>query len=216
MTARDVLDSAHYLGARGARARFVFEISGCVMTFSGPSSRRLPSDWLELSRWCIVDGVGSQHWKAALSWLEAKSSTTTIVSYSDPSVGHTGALYRACNWHWAPTWHVLRPPPTGAGIRGGKRQAAKHRWVFLLRPDGRRAEALALRDKTLARRFPFAEYREPQWKNGRPLDTNRANAYKLWLQQSVSLTHEPLPYCYPDADTLGYDEGSEEAVQSDE
>gem|GEM_PF-3993053 len=201
----DVLDSAHYLGSKGARARFVVELPGCIMTFSGPSSRRLPSDWLELSRWCILEGTGSKHWKDALLQLqrERESEATTIVSYSDPSVGHTGSLYRACNWHWAPTWHVLRPPPTGAGTRGGKRQAAKHRWVFLLRPDDRRKEALALRDEALVRRFPFAEYREPKWKNGRPLDTGRANAYKLWFNMM-----NKNDYCYPDADSLGYDGGA--------
>ena len=66
----DVLDSAHYLGSKGARARFVVELPGCIMTFSGPSSRRLPSDWLELSRWCILEGTGSKHWKDALLQLQ--------------------------------------------------------------------------------------------------------------------------------------------------
>ena len=49
---------------------------------------------------------------------------TTIVSYSDPSVGHTGALYRACNWLWAPTWHRLQPPPTGCGSWDGKKRSS--------------------------------------------------------------------------------------------
>jgi hypothetical protein len=65
----------------------------------------------------------------------------TLVSYSDPSAGHTGSLYRACNWTWAPTWHRLRPPPTGNGNwGGGKSQAVKDRWVFhVARKDPARA-----------------------------------------------------------------------------
>jgi hypothetical protein len=158
----------------------VFEAPGCTMTFSGPSSRRLPADWFELSRWCITSGVGSQHWASAVEWLRSNAPTcTTVVSYSDPSVGHDGALYRACNWWWAPTWHVLRPPPTGAGTRGGKRQAAKHRWVYLLRPDDRRGALLALRDATLARRYPWAGYQEPTWRRGVPV-RSRADAFRMF------------------------------------
>ena len=185
--AADVLDGNHYLGSKGARPRLTYEASGCVMVFSGPSSRRLPTDWLELSRWCIVDGVGSQHWARALAWLRQQTEATTVVSYSDPSVGHDGALYRACGWEWAPTWHVLRPPPSGNGVRGGKAQAVKHRWVFLLRPDDRRAEALTMRDPSLARRFPDAGYREPRWKKGKPI-SDRASAYR-----AIMAVRSPMP-----------------------
>lgn len=168
-TWRSTLDESHYLSASGSRPRHVYEDAHGVIVFAGPSSRRLPSDWLELSRWCLSDGAGSQQWRAAVAWLRARSQATTVVSYSDPSVGHTGALYRACNWVWAPAWHVLREPPTGAGIRGGKRQRAKHRWVYLLRPDARREEALRLRDESLERRFPWASFREPRWRRGHPV-----------------------------------------------
>ena len=176
------LDANHYLGSSGARGRHVYEDNHGVIVFSGPASRRIPSDWLELSRWCISPGgTGSQQWAACLSWLRGFTSATTIISYSDPSVGHTGALYRACGWEWAPTWHVLRPPPTGAGIRGGKRQEAKHRWVYLLRPDERRQEILSLKDAALAKRFPLAGYVEPKWRQcGRPVQSARADAFRLW------------------------------------
>src|SRR5262245_32974721 len=98
----------HYLGPihRGR----VYRDDAGVMVFANPSSRRLPQDrWLELMRWCIVSDVenaGSQQWARVRRWLiETYSAVTTIVSYSDPSAGHTGALYRACGWLWAPTWH---------------------------------------------------------------------------------------------------------------
>ena len=75
---------------------------------------------------------------------------TTVVSYSDPSVGHTGALYKACNWEWAPTWHRLRPPPTGNGSwRDGEQQSVKDRWVFKLAKDARRDEILSVKDAAL-------------------------------------------------------------------
>lgn len=107
-------------------------------------------------------------------WLrQTRPDATTVVSYSDPSVGHTGALYRACNWFWAPTWHRLRPAPSGHGkwTKGGKVEAVKDRWVFCLAPDAEREALLAVQDDALKRRMPWAEYREgrggdyKRWKN---------------------------------------------------
>lgn len=147
------LDEHHYLGA--ARRGFAWSDEWGVLVLSAPTSRHLPSDWLELSRWCLVGGknAGSQQWAAVARWLRANHPTTTVVSYSDPSVGHTGALYKACNWIWAPTWLRLRPPPSGGGSWDGKTmQVPKDRWVYPLRPDARRAEVLAVRDKSLVRR----------------------------------------------------------------
>jgi len=162
-----VLAAEHYLGASGARPREIYQDDHGVIVFAACSSRRLPSGWLELSRWCLRDRRGSEQWAKAARWIAARSETSTIVSYSDPSVGHDGALYRAANWVWAPTWHVLREPPTGAGIRGGKRQRAKHRWVYLIRPDSGRHDVLRLRDESLERRYPWVGYQEPRWKHGR-------------------------------------------------
>jgi hypothetical protein len=179
------LDSAHYLGARGARARLVYSDDHGLIVFSGVSSRRLDRTWLELSRWCIAPGGrGSVQWAACVEWLGDRTDATTIVSYSDPSVGHTGALYRACNWVWAPVWHVLREPPSGAGLRGGKRQRAKHRWVYLLRPDPGRESLLQLRDESLRRRYPWAEYREPEWKRGRP-QLRDQDRFRRWAALSA-------------------------------
>lgn len=170
--ANAILEKHHYLGSinRG----FVFADDHGVMVFANPSSRRLPHrSWIELVRWCIVSDVknaGSKQWSAARSWLLRKyPEITTVVSYSDPSNGHTGALYRACNWLWAPTWHRLRPPPTGNGNWGGqlRAQAVKDRWIAVLREDAERERLLALRDASLKRRFPYAEYREPVFKRGR-------------------------------------------------
>ena len=178
------LDSDHYLGASGARGRHVYQDAVGVIVFASPSSRRLPTDWIELSRWCLASeakNAGSAQWARAVAWLrERLPECSTVVSYSDPSVGHDGALYRASNWLWAPTWHVLRPPPTGAGMRGGKRQAAKHRWVYLLRPDERRESALSMKDESLARRFPWASYVEPEWRRGVPVVGDRPAAWRRW------------------------------------
>lgn len=159
-----VLDGFHYLGA--ARRGFAIAFADGVMVFSNPNSRRLPrGTWLELTRWCILGGknAGSQQWAAAVRTLRAAfPDVTTVVSYSDPAAGHTGALYRACNWRWAPTWHRLRPPPSGNGAWAkDKSQAVKDRWVFPIRPDPARVALLRVQDDGLRRRFPWAEYAEP-------------------------------------------------------
>jgi hypothetical protein len=186
-----LLEDRHYLG-RAHRAKFTYEDKFGVMVFATPSARNLPKDWVELVRWCLVGEViaarqwdaidsrhlaghgdrynaGSQQWKAAKTWLADKSTATTVVSYSDPSVGHTGALYRACGWLWAPTWIRLFSPPTGNGKwrDGGKAESVKDRWIAILRPDNNRAAALAVSDTRIAN-MPWAEYREPKWKRGRP------------------------------------------------
>jgi hypothetical protein len=152
----DYLDREHYLGATGRGFAWSDEYGVCVL--AKPTARYLPQDgtWLELVRWCLTGerNGGSRQWARVSRWLKAnRPDVTTVVSYSDPSAGHTGALYRACNWTWAPTWHRLRPPPSGNGSwREGEPQAVKDRWVFVLRRDVRRDGLLAVKDDALTRR----------------------------------------------------------------
>lgn len=124
-----------------------------------------------------MDYAGSRQWRAAHRWLRERfPHVTTVVSYSDPSAGHTGALYRACNWLWAPTWHRLRTPPSGNGrwTDGGKVEAVKDRWVFCLARDSERAGLLAIQDASLVRRFPYAEFRE-----------KRGGDFKRWKAEAA-------------------------------
>lgn len=166
LTPNQILSRYHYLGpiSRGC----VYRDERGVMVFANPSSRRLPHDrFIELVRWCIVAGLGSEQWRDARLWLmEAFPKATTVVSYSDPRAGHTGALYRASGWLWAPTWLRLREPPSGNGNWGTGKQSVKDRWVFTLRPDMDRARLLRVEDEPLRRRMGWAEYREPRWKRG--------------------------------------------------
>lgn len=162
--ANEILRDRHYLGT--SKRGFAYCDDAGVMVFANPSSRRLPSRWLELVRWCIVDqtkNAGSMQWSRAIRRLRADMpEVTTVVSYSDPSVGHTGALYRATNWFWAPTWHRLRPPPSGHGEwSDGRTQSVKDRWVFPIRRDPDRVDLLRLRDDSILRRDPSLVYREP-------------------------------------------------------
>lgn len=147
------LDANHYLGR--AHRGLAWSDEYGVLVLAPPTSRRLPSDWLELSRWCLSGepNAGSRQWSAVARWLRRDHpSVTTVVSYSDPALGHTGALYRACSWIWAPTWHRLREPPTGNGAwTPGARQGAKDRWVYPLRPDPRRESLLQPQDDYLLR-----------------------------------------------------------------
>jgi len=149
-TVAHFLDELHYLGATGRGFAWSDEFG--VLVLAKPTSRRLPQDgtWLELVRWCLegIPNGGSQQWARVVRCLKAEEpQVTTVVSYSDPSVGHTGALYKACNWQWAPTWHRLYPPPTGNGSwKDGVAQSVKDRWVYPLRADARRDEILRVKD----------------------------------------------------------------------
>lgn len=169
-TVADYLDGNHYLGA--AKRGFAWSDEFGVLVLSAPTSRFLPYDrWLELTRWCLIGepNAGSRQWARVKRYLlDERPDITTVVSYSDPSVGHTGSLYRACNWLWAPTWHRLRPPPSGGGTWDGVTvQSPKDRWVFPLRRDDEREEILTLRDDSVKKKYPDAEYREPLWSGRR-------------------------------------------------
>jgi hypothetical protein len=168
----EYLDVNHYLGRATRGVGWKDEFG--VLVLANPSSRRLPLTWLELTRWCLIGtkNGGSQQWARVVKWLKVEyPHVTTVVSYSDPSAGHTGALYRACNWLWAPTWHRLRPPPSGNGDWGTGKEATKDRWVFPLLFDAGRVEVLRVKDASLMKRMPWASFQEKtgaefkRWKN---------------------------------------------------
>lgn len=151
------LAERHYLGpvSRG----FAWSDEWGVVVLAKPTARRLPQDgtWLELVRWCLVGhkNGGSRQWKRiAINLRRENRRITTVVSYSDPAQGHTGALYKASGWKWAPTWHRLRPPPSGNGSwKDGEPQAVKDRWIYELRQDQRREEILRIKDDSIVRRL---------------------------------------------------------------
>lgn len=160
-TVADILRRDHYLGP--TRRGITWHDEFGVIVLCTPTGRRLPGDWLELTRWCLtgVKNGGSQQWARLRRELAAQGAST-VISYSDPAVGHTGALYRACNWWWAPTWHRLRPPPSGNGSWSpGVPSSVKDRWVFPLHDDERRVPLLTAHDEAVLKRFPEARYKEP-------------------------------------------------------
>lgn len=163
-----LLRSRHYLGPRSvAPLAFAGVLDGEVVAcqvWAKPSSRYLPSDgsWLELARWCLTPEAGTNAGSRMHGWVvrwmrRERPQITTLVSYSDPSQGHTGSLYKACNWQWAPTWHRLRPPPSGNGSWNGRDiQSVKDRWVFCVRTDVQRAEILRIKDAAVVARTEAA------------------------------------------------------------
>jgi len=168
-----LLRREHYLGPlKGGRlimaARDQSGDPVAALVWRSPTSRRMPSDgtFLELSRWCLTPAAGvnagsRSHGAAVRLIRQLFPGVTTLLSYSDPSAGHRGELYRACNYLWAPTWHRLRPPPTGLGSWDGvTRQAVKDRWVYPVRRDERLADIVAIRDAGAIRR----------WTEGPPTD----------------------------------------------
>lgn len=181
------LDADHYLGR--SRRGLAWSDEHGVAVLAAPTSRRLPGYWLELVRWCLTGekNAGSQQWAAIVRWLrQARPDVTTVVSYSDPSVGHTGSLYRACNWLWAPTWHRLRPPPTRNGAwTEGQLEAVKDRWVYLLAPDALREAALAVKDEAIVRAHPGWSYSEPLWRGHH--HRGGGADYRGWAAQEATL-----------------------------
>lgn len=152
-----LLAAEHYLGPARSGS---FAIAGwlddelvAAMVYRPPTARLLPADgtWIELSRWCLTPAAGknagSRMMGFARRYLRRTLHTVrTIVSYSDPSQGHTGALYRASGWTYAPTHHSLRFALDGTGYPSGHGtwdgatvQAPKDRWLYALRRDPQRA-----------------------------------------------------------------------------
>jgi hypothetical protein len=180
-----LLTERHYLGPTKA-ASFAWQDEGGAMVFAAPRGRHVPPAWLELVRWCITGGpnAGSSQWSRFADYARERMEVTTVVSYSDPAQGHTGALYRASNWLWAPTWHRLRPPPSGNGSWvPGQVQAVKDRWIYPLRPDPLREERLRINDSGLRAKFEWAEYREPTWRRGRFDPRSGGGDYKRWVSR---------------------------------
>lgn len=177
-----ILAERHYLGP-SARGSFTYRDDFGVIVFASPASRRLPKEWLELARWCLTGekNGGSRQWSLASKWIANECpKATTVVSYSDPSVGHTGSLYRACNWIWAPTWHRMVPPPSlGGSWDGKKKQEIKDRWIWVIREDPNRERMLSL-DSSYERRFPGAGYREPKFRKGNPIRGTGGGDYARW------------------------------------
>ena len=158
----EILRERHYLGPATRGFAWLDEFG--VIVLASPSSRHLPTDWLELTRWCLngEPNAGSKQWSKVVKHLMKCHPATTVISYSDPSVGHTGALYKACNWLWAPTWQRLRPPPSQGGSWDGKKtQSVKDRWVYPLRADPRRQSVLRVNDESLQRKG-CPSYEEPK------------------------------------------------------
>lgn len=192
-----LLSESHYLGPTKAAGFAWRDTHGCIV-FAAPRARGVPHRWLEVVRWCLTGAKngGSKQWPEAVKMIRRiRPDCTTIVSYSDRSQGHTGSLYRACNWLWAPTWHRLRPPPSGNGAWTSERQqAVKDRWVFPLLADPERASALALKDEGLLRRYPWASYAEPVWTHRRTrFDPRTGGAdFKRWIaQETTAMTPSP-------------------------
>lgn len=188
-----VLEREHYLGPlASARLILVGEVDGEVVAgqvWKWPTARGLPSTgaWLELSRWVLTSAAGynsgSRFHAAAMRYLrDNRPETTTLVSYSDPDVGHTGALYRACNWVWCPTWQRLRPPPTRGGDWGnGKgRSSVKDRWIFPLNRDDDRDEMLRINDRGAIRAWAREASIEEVERASRSLAPDLAD-YAKWL-----------------------------------
>ena len=145
-----LLSAEHYLGPASSAswccAGFVDDTLVAAMVYRWPTARMLPNDgtWLELSRWCLTPECGRNAGSRMMRWAasqlrRAMPATQTLVSYSDPGHGHTGALYRASGWTSSPTHHQERLAANGVGYPSGHGswdgltiQKPKHRWLYPL------------------------------------------------------------------------------------
>jgi hypothetical protein len=184
--ANELLSRHHYLGPLYSGGRMVIIGSRgsepvAATIWKHPTSRNLPAfgTWLELSRWCLTASAGENagsrmhRWSTRLIKQHAPE-VTTLVSYSDPAHGHTGALYRACNWQWAPTWHRLRIPPSGNGNWGTGAQSVKDRWIFCVKPDPIRESVLRVDDRAAVRHW----------------QANATSVERNWARRSLNLVDE--------------------------
>ena len=103
------LKERHYL--RSAPPGFVHVLEVCegrerigAMILGCPASRKIDCDRvLELNRMFLVDEAPKNSESQALSLMRRHVRTwlptiRLLVSYSDPSVGHSGAIYEADGW----------------------------------------------------------------------------------------------------------------------
>lgn len=145
-----LLAQDHYLGTvSGARVCFAGWVDDTLVAcqaYRWPTARMLPSDgsWLELSRWCLTPNAGKNAGSRMMRWAKGEirktfPAVTTLVSYSDPVHGHTGALYKASGWSYEPTHHGKRFDVDGIGYASGHGswdgttiQTPKHRWIYTI------------------------------------------------------------------------------------
>ena len=103
--AKTFLDLYHYLGKGRGGICYGIKLNDkliCVAVFSPPirNNIKFDSDFRELSRLCVHP---MYHKHNLLSWFLSrvcrKIPSDLIVAYADSTVGHTGAVYKACNWY---------------------------------------------------------------------------------------------------------------------
>ncbi len=142
--ANRLLSDHHYLGPI-ASGQFVLgdrRDDGSlaqVQVWRHPTARQIPTNWLELSRWCIATderNAGSRFMGWVRRYLRANSDAPALVSYSELGK-HDGALYRASGWIAFPTHHTLRWQADKVGYASGHGnwgygppRPPKMRWVI--------------------------------------------------------------------------------------
>jgi hypothetical protein len=159
-----LLATDHYLGP----------IAGDLQSFAGwvddelvacqvwrwPTARMLPSDgtMIELSRWCLTAEAGPNAGSRMMRWVRTQlrrlyPTVELGVSYSDPIHGHTGALYKASGWTYAPTHIGRRYDRDGIGYPSGNgswdgviRSTSKHRWLYQIQPSNNKQQHRRQRD----------------------------------------------------------------------
>ena len=109
---KKILKDKHYTQSAPVAVKYCFvlrkesdgEIVGIILYgyFSRRQAQRKYENYLELSRLWLHDdepkNTASWFISKTLNFLQKKTHLSGIVSYADPTVGHTGAVYKASNF----------------------------------------------------------------------------------------------------------------------
>lgn len=135
----------------------------CMTVLNGHDN---PRDYLELQRLVLLDEVPknseSQFIGWCLRWLKKNTTIKAIISFADPTYGHSGVIYRASNWIYTGRQKPARDRIYLDGVEIHPKQFyniygtssitklkqmlpdhqittgfrdTKHRYVFVLRPE---------------------------------------------------------------------------------
>ena len=113
--ANSLLDYYHYLGSAPKNDKYFYGLFyqgflvGCCSFGIGANkhlSNSMGGKTLQLTRLFTLDWLPKNSLsfflsKAVKMLHQTDSSIRHLVSFADPSVGHTGAIYKACNWKFA-------------------------------------------------------------------------------------------------------------------
>lgn len=193
--ARMLIKNNHYSKSyRSLMQKHVFELHSNneligVAVFGRPIGRNLPDGLIELRRLVLIDDKpkNTTSWFLArcIKWLKKNTDYNGIITYADPNEGHTGVIYRACNFTYL--GRSLEPNPRI--ITDGKKKIHL-RQVYQKRRGVYSVSAKLIQKKIKEGKFKFKKV-EPKHRFYYPLkkfDIFNKVAYNI-ARNEINLVH---------------------------